>query len=371
MRILYIIDSLSIGGAEMLLMDLVAAAQARGDTVLVAYYTPGPLAAALTERGVEIARLSEHKLRDPRVIFRAVRLMRRWKPDIVHTHLTKSDLVGQLAARIAKVPRRVMTIHCEDQWRNKAVLSRIYKAATKGVNACIAVSREVADFTISSGSVPAERTLIIDNGVDTDRFNPETATPIDLTAYGVPQGRKVVAVIGRLKPQKDHETFLTAAAQLLSKDPELHFLVVGVGELEEELREQAQLAQLTPDRLSFTGLIRDVPGLLAAVDIVVISSAWEGLPVILLEAMGMARPIVATRVGGIPGVVTDEESAILVPPKSPTALADGISRVARLPELGARIGSGARQIAVTGYSSAMMTQRTFNTYSNSPSPTQG
>lgn len=369
MRILYVIDSLSIGGAEMLLIDLVKSGKARGWNVCVAYFTPGPLAETLAGMAVPVIRLSNRGLRDPRALWRAMRLVRNWRPDVVHTHLTKSDLVGQFAARIVGVPRRVVTIHNIDPWRRRAHLSVIYRLAIGKLDACIACSREVGEFTISSRSVPRDTITVIDNGIDTDRFDPAATVPLPLGGYGVPQGATVVAVIGRLQPQKDHSNFLSAANRVAQACPSVHFLIVGQGDLEHDLRTQAQSFGLTPHRLTFTGVIRDMPRLLAAVDIVVISSAWEGLPVILLEAMAMARPVASTSVGGIPGVVHDKENALLVPPGDPNALASVIKQLSDAPDMRSRFGRAARQAMLARKSGNDMISQTFAFYSADMRPT--
>ena len=365
-RILYVIDSLSIGGAETLLVDLVDAARARGYAPSVAYFTPGPLIAGLEERGVQATRISTAGLRDPRALPRLIGLMRRSRPHVVHTHLTKSNLLGQLAARLAGVPLRVLSVHNMDPWRRRRALSLVHRLATAGAHRQIAVSREVAEFTAASGGTSAEGITVIDNGVDTRRFDPDAVTPLELTEFGVPAGRIAVAVIGRLVPQKDHATFLAAAATLADRVPDAHFLIVGQGELRGELERAARSRGLGPDRLTFTGIIRDMPRLLAALDVVVFSSAWEGLPVTLLEAMAMRRCVVTTAVGGIPGVATDGRDALLVPPRDPGALAEAVHAALTDPERRRRIGRAARATIEARFSAATMMERTFALYGPAP-----
>lgn len=199
-RVLYVIDSLKIGGAEMLLIGLLDAVAAAGGQAHVAYFTPGPLEGEVRKRGVPLTRLSEKGLKDPRALFRARKLIKDWKPDVVHTHLTKSDLIGQLAARMTATPR-VMTQHNTDPWRENAMFSKAYALATAGAGACIAVSDRVADHVGGTGGYPREKITTIVNGIDLDHFAP-SLPPLDLRPYGVPEGAKTLAVIGRLAPQK-------------------------------------------------------------------------------------------------------------------------------------------------------------------------
>ena len=369
-RILYVIDSLAIGGAEMLLVDLVDAALQRGWRPHVAFFTPGPLEEALAARGVATTRVSRRGLRDPRAALRLLALMRRERPAVVHTHLTKSDLAGQAAARLAGVPCRVLTVHNVNPWRRRRALSLGYRLLTAGAHRRIAVSGEVAAATEASGSAPAGSLRVVENGVDMRRFDPDRAAPLALEPFGVPPGAPVVAVVGRLAPQKDHETFLRAVAALVPRlapaARDARFLVVGAGPRREALEALARELGLGPDRVAFAGVVRDMPGLLAAVDVVAFSSAWEGLPVTLLEAMAMRRCVVSTAVGGIPGAAADGRDALLVAPGDPEALARALGRALGDPALRARLGAAARRAVAARFGGDAMLERTFALYAPDP-----
>lgn len=361
-RILYIIDSLKVGGAETLLIDLLDAAASRGEETHVAYFSPGPLAPEVVGRTSGATRLSRSGIKDPRALLRALRLIRRWKPDVVHTHLTKSDLIGQVAARLSNVPRRVVTLHNTDPWRRNRLLSSLYRMLTSTAHVHVAVSDQVANFVAECGGAPPSRLKVISNGVDLKRFDEKATKPLDLSQWGVPGDRVIVAVIGRLAPQKDLPTFLKAAAMVAGRNSKVHFVLAGDGELRQSLEHQARALGLTPERLSFTGIVRDIPGLLAAVDIVALSSAWEGLPMIVLEAMAMGRPIAATRVGGIPNAIEDGQNGLLVAPGDPAALADAIERLARDPDLRKEIGQAGRETVEKRFSGKAMLDRLIATY---------
>ena len=359
-RVLYVIDGLQIGGAETLMLDLLDAAAARGWAAHVAYFTPGPLASEVSARGVATTQLSSAGLRDPRAVIRAVRLMRRLRPDVVHTHLTKSDLVGQLAAALAGAPRRILSLHNVNPWRRRRPLSWIWRALTAGAHVRIAVSERVADHVVRSGGAQRGALTVVDNGVDTRRFDLSETTPMDRAVWGFEPEDVVIAVVGRLTAQKDHATFLSAAAALAPRAPRARFLVVGEGELRGALEAQAAKLGLGPDRLRFAGALRDMPALLAAVDVIAFSSAWEGLPVALLEAMAMRRPVAATSVGGVPGVVREGIEGLLVPPGAPDALAEALERLVADPALRARMGAAGRDCVVARFSAAAMLTRVFD-----------
>jgi glycosyltransferase involved in cell wall biosynthesis len=361
-RILYVIDSLQIGGAETLMLDLLDAAIARKWLPHVAYFTPGALAGEVASRGVATTRLSRAGLGDPLAVARAFGLMRRLRPDVVHTHLTKSDLVGQFAGALAGAPRRVLSLHNVDPWRRRRWLSWIWRAVTVGAHVRVAVSERVADHVAMCGGASRDALTVIDNGVDTRRFDRDATRPLDRAAWGFGPDDVIVAVVGRLTPQKDHATFLAAAATLAPRTPRARFLVVGEGELRASLEAQAQALGLGPDRLRFGGALRDMPGLLAAVDVVAFSSAWEGLPMALLEAMAMRLPVVATMVGGVPGVVRDDVEGLLVAPRAPAALAEAMERLVGDAALRRRLGAAGRSCVETRFSASAMLGRLFHLY---------
>ncbi|WIY27742.1 glycosyltransferase [Parasedimentitalea psychrophila] len=368
LRLLYIIDSLRVGGAETLLLDLLDAAQQRGDSAHVAYFTPGPLVLEVARRGVEMTRLSRSGLRDPRALLRAVRLIRAWDPHVVHTHLVKSDLVGQLAARVAN-RRRVITLHNTDPWRKNKILSGIYRSITRGADACVAVTSNVADHVANCGGYDRDAIEVVQNGVDLQRFAAGQVQPRDLSSYGISKDAVVIAKIGRLTAQKDHDNFLHAVSILAKRQPEAHFLIVGDGELLGKVRERARGLGLGDDRLTFTGNLREMPELLAAIDIFVLASKWEGLPMVLLEAMAMGVPIVSTAVGGVPELIQDGENGMLVTPTDPAALAGAVRHLIADPPARLRLGEAGLATVRARFSGAAMMDRLWSIYSKSAAAT--
>nr|WP_277347838.1 glycosyltransferase [Salipiger mangrovisoli] len=361
---------MKIGGAEMLLLGLLDAVQARGGEAHVAYFTPGPLQARVAERGVGMTRLSAKGLRDPGALSRCLKLIREFRPDILHSHLIKSDLVGQLAARLSGVPR-LITLHNTDPWREKKAMSLVYRAVTAGADACIGVSERVTDHVARTGGFRADRIETIVNGIDLDHFDRDRAEPLDLAAYGVRPGAKVVAVVGSLTPQKDHETFLRSAATLAQRMPDAVFLVVGEGPLAPQIEAQARALGLGPERLILTGAITRMRELLAALDVLVISSAWEGLPMILLEGMAMQCAIASTAVGGIPDVLEDAVNGRLVPAADPEALAQAVAGLLADPAAAAELGAVARRTVAARFSAEVMRERIFALYDSKQRPRPG
>jgi glycosyltransferase involved in cell wall biosynthesis len=272
----------------------------------------------------------------------------------VHTHLFKSDFHGRLAARLAGVPVVVSTLHNNDSWANNWLLGHLYGTTAYWADRLIAVSSEVKAFHLKKTGVPLKKILVIENGVDVAAFlGHETKAEKIRQEFGIAPDAPLLGIIGRLKPQKDLPTFLLAATEVLRERPDARFLVVGDGPLRAELETQAQALGLLPS-LIFTGMRKDIPSILASLNILVLSSLWEGLPVILLEAMAAARPVVSTSVDGVIGVALPDETALLTPPNTPSELAQACLKLIRDPKLAQSMGRAGRERVMDKYSLNVM-----------------
>lgn len=361
-KILQLIDGLNVGGAEVLLVDLVRGIKASGDDVCVGYSTRGPLENKLRELDVTCVRLPRLGRIDPILFFGMCRLILRERPDIVHTHLFKSDLHGRLAARLCGVPVVVSTSHNNDVWAKRFPLGRLYGFTAKLTDKVIAVSDEVRDYQIQHTGIDSEKICVIENGVDIRRFSNQTEAGLAFRKeFQIDVDTPLIGIIGRLKPQKDHDNFLNAAAQIKGKIPEARFLIVGDGPLRDELKFKAQALGLESSVI-FCGLRQDIPAVLSALNLLVISSKWEGLPVTLLEGMAARCPIVSTAVGGVPNVVADGESALLVPPEDPSALANACTKILREPALARALVNAGFGRAQQQFSLDAMIQKTLKLY---------
>jgi glycosyltransferase involved in cell wall biosynthesis len=381
-HVLQLIDGLKIGGAEVLLRDLTAGLQ--NDPrfrVSVGYSTPGPLVEEVEALGVPVTHLPRAARVDPLLFGRMLALMRADRPHVVHTHLFKSDFHGRAAARLLGVPAVVSTLHNLDDWANKPALARTYGATVRFADRLIAVSDEVREFYIKRVHIPEHKLQTILNGVPIAKFSGQAAAGQALRAeLGIPADAPLVGVVGRLAPQKDHVTFLHAARQILSSLPTTRFLIVGTGDLREQLVALAAELGLA-NAVVFAGIRKDVPSVLAALDVQVFSSRWEGLPVALLEGMAAGKPVVSTAVGGVPSVLIDGETGLLVEPGDARQLATECLRLLQNPVLRQGMGQAARQRAEARYSIDAMVLATAAVYedvlrrrllhSNRPAPAEG
>jgi len=260
------------------------------------------------------------------------------------------------------VPIVVSTLHNNDSWAKYWPLGHMYGATARFADRMIAVSPEVREYHLAKTGVPSEKMMVIENGVDVSAFSGYEEEARQIRAeFGLSESAPVFGIIGRLKPQKDLTTFLKAAAELLIKQPDARFLVVGDGPLRGELELLAKNLDLFPS-LIFTGLRKDVPAIMKAIDVLVLSSLWEGLPVILLEAMAASRPVVSTAVDGVKGVVIPDETALLVETGSPSALADACYRLAGDLELRNKMGKAGLQRVTKLYSIDVMIDRISELY---------
>jgi glycosyltransferase involved in cell wall biosynthesis len=362
-HILQIVDSLEVGGAENLVFELTRKLTADGFRVTVCCCESGSLADELTRMGLRVEHLSWHGQIDPLLLLQMVRIIRRDSPQIVHTHLFKSDLHGRLAARLAGVPIVVSTLHNCDRWAKNIIFGFIYGLTTKLADRLIAVAEEVRHFAIRYIHVSPSRIVTISNAIQIERFESQEAAGAELRReMGISPDIPLFGIVGRLDPQKDHKTFLESAKLILIFEPKARFIVVGEGRLRNSL-ENLTMELGIDQSVSFLGMRKDIPTLMAAMDVLVLSSLYEGLPLTLLEGMAAARPIVSTAVNGVTGIVTDGETGFLVPPANPQKLADACIRLIANPGLGKRLGQAGYERAKARYSLDAMNEKIIQLYS--------
>lgn len=349
-HIFHMIDGLTFGGAETLLRDLASGLEDRGYRITVGYSTPGPFVQELANKNLKLIRISRFGLVDPFFMMKMIKLWRADPPQVVHTHLFKSDFHGRLAARLAGVPVVVSTLHNNDTWANNRLMGHLYGATAMWADRLIAVSPEVKEFHRSKTGVPEEKILVINNGVNVRAFSgyDEQAKQIRVE-FGIAESAPLFGIVGRLKPQKNVAMFLLAAAEIIKLQPEARFLIVGDGPLQSDLELQTKNLGISSSVI-FAGMRKDVPAILNALDVLVLSSLWEGLPVILLEAMAASLPVVSTTVDGVVGVVQPDVTTLLVPTSDHKALADACLRLARDPDLREKMGQAGLQRVSDHYS---------------------
>ncbi|MBC7106760.1 MAG: glycosyltransferase, partial [Firmicutes bacterium] len=248
------------------------------------------------------------------VVSRIVELVR--DADLVHTHGVRANLLGRIAARLARRPL-VTTVHSLLRMDYPTLWTRLPNALaerlTRGLTRrFIAVSRQLAEELVREGVAPA-RVSVIYNGIDVEDFQPRRPRDQVRRELGYGPGVPLVATVARLHPVKGHRYLLEAARLVVEARPEVRFLVVGAGPGRENLEAYAEQLGVGK-QVRFTGFVSDVASLLGAVDLVVVPSLWEGFGLTAVEALNVGVPVVATAVGGLPEVVRPRETGLLVPP---------------------------------------------------------
>ncbi len=361
-RVMYVVGNSVIGGAENHVLTLVTALRQTDVAVSVVCPRPGPLVEALTAVGVqphliEIVRPApndEYELSLP-ALGELAELMMRWNPDIVHSHLYPAFLHGSLAGQLTRVPALLTTAHTlvvrpGDAWLTRLTDTRV-----------IAVSR-AAKRVLVQGGVSSRAITVIPNGIEPRYFEDASASAVVARReLGIPDGSPVIGTIARLSTEKGHRELLQIARAVLDREPDTTFLVVGTGPLAEELRSQAEKLGIT-NRVIFTGARRDVTTLNHLMDVFLLPSREEALPLAVLEAMAAARPIVASNVGGVPEVVVNGETGRLFDPDDRDGFVEAIVELIDRPELRRQFGEAGRQRASAEFRVDRMVGRTMRHY---------
>jgi len=335
-QILYVITELDVGGAERTLCELVTRLS-RGayEPEVACLMGHGPLANVLEEAHVPVHFLEARGKWDLRALWRLRRLIGR--ADMVHSFLYHANMAARIAAAGAGAAAVISSARVAERSRPER---RRHECRTHWlVDAEVCVSNGVRDY-MASGGFPREKLHVVPNGVDAARF--ARRDPALKSRLGLPPEAPLITTIGRLHEQKGLSTFLRAAASVLHSRPDARFLIVGTGPLEEQLRAEAAQFHIA-HAVTFLGFADDVPAVLAAADIFVLASLWEGMPNALLEAQAAGLPTVATRVEGTVDIVEDGRTGLLVIPKDVPGLATAVLRLLEEPGRGRRLGEAARE----------------------------
>lgn len=306
---------------------------------------------------------------NPFADFQALRqllaVMRQHQVDIVHTHGARAGMVGRIAARRARVPVIVSTFHNfiygnEHPWWKKNAFAAVQRLLARYTDHVITVSEALGREISRVERYPRDRLSTIYNGLNLNKFNQITDVARKKRELGLDVNLPVVGVVARLIPQKGVSCFLLAARIIQDKIPRVQFLVVGDGPARDSLERQARALGL--QRAVFAGFRFDVPRLLPLINVFVIPSLSEGLSIGALEAMAARRPIVATRVGGLPELIRHGKTGMLVPPNDSTALAKTIITILERPFFGEMLGLQARQEVERRFSVEQMVRATEAIY---------
>ena len=341
-KVLHIIPNFGTGGAERFVVDLLENTDRKKfDVAAVSLYgeTGTILEKEIRSKNLKVYYLDKHRGLDLSMIPKLYRLIKHCRPDVVHSH--RYVLRYALWPSIfCHVPVRVHTFHSIAQKEVDWVGKLIHKIAfTFGGVVPVSISEEVADSVRLVYGAKLQSPVIY-NGIDTKRFACSNCKEEEQEG-----GEIILLHVGRFSPSKNHKLLIEAFSYALNQNPNLRLWLVGDGELRPSIEEMVQKLGLG-DRIRFLGTRSDIPKLMACCDIFVLSSKWEGFGLVIAEAMAAGKPVVATSVGGVPELVENGLTGLLVPPDDANALAEALLLLAKDPELRQVMGQNGQKKAI-------------------------
>jgi len=328
LRILFFSTGLAYGGAETQLVRLSTRLKSRGWKVGVVSLTP-PKAYVenLKAAGIPVFSLGiQRKLPDPRPVLRLAWIIWKWRPHIIHSFMVHANLLARLVRIFAPVPVLICSVRSINEGGRFREL--LYRLTDPLCDLTTQLSRAGLERYVRIGAVPRRKIRYIPNGVDTERFKPNLEDRLKVRKELGIDGFAWLAV-GRFDPPKNYPTMLQAFARVIHKHPDTVLLIAGDGPLKKTTENMARELGIEK-QVKFLGIRCDIPQLMNAADAYVMSSSWEGMPNVLLEASATGLPIVATDVGGNSEIVLNGVTGFLVPPRNPEALAEAMLRLMSL-----------------------------------------
>lgn len=341
-----------VGGAEEMVLNLVRHLPARFEPAVVCINQAGPIGEEIRATGVPFHVLGlTPGLAHPFDVVRLRDALYELNPQIVHTFLLTASLYGRFAAMLARVPI-VIGSEVNIYERKRPLHAMAERWLMRGTDAVVTSAEAVRDFYVRQVGADRSKVDVIYNAVDWAQLQTTTSRDDMRASCGIPANVPLAGIIARLTEQKAHRILFEAIARTPALS-DLHVMVVGDGELRDSLRRRAEALGLQ-SRVRFVGARRDLGNVLAAIDVFVMPSLWEGLPLSLVLAMGAGLPVVTTAVAGIPEVVRHGENGLLVNPGDIDGLGAALARVFGDEAERARLGQAAKafvrpRFGVDGY----------------------
>jgi glycosyltransferase involved in cell wall biosynthesis len=369
-RVLQVVGGSKFGGAVWVIMSYVEALQEHGCEVTVCTSVE-PVADVFRAAGCEIVSIEEmtreiNPWRDLVALIKLTRVCRQGRFEVVHTHTSKGGFIGRAAARLAGVPVVLHTAHGFAFHESSspvaaAVYTRLERLAGRWSDNLLTVSDFHRRWAIRERLAAPERIVTVRNGISRSRLVVVRDRREVRGELGIEENEVLLISIGRLATQKGLRTLIQALPKTLQQGVRARLVLVGEGPLRAELDEQVTALNLK-SVVSFLGFRSDVADILNASDIVIAPSLWEGLSISVLEAMALAKPIVATNIGSNLELIEDGVSGLLVPPNDPERLADTILTLALDPETASGYGAAARERFESGFTEEAMKDAVWAVY---------
>jgi glycosyltransferase involved in cell wall biosynthesis len=370
-RVLYLVETLNVGGTETQLVQTALRLHARSVPVTVACLSAeGPLLEVLQQAGIPVVEFRKGKtllsINGLHQVLRLAIFLRRGQFRVLHACDLLGNLLGVPAACLARTSiiissrRYLADVEWYRPWRNK-VICMLYRLSTH----VVVNSTSVRDLLVQRDGLPEDKIRILYNGVDVDRFSTARRDRQALLPAVVGPAKLIAVVANMYIRGKGHACLVAAATQICHQFPETVFLLIGDGPEQPKLERQVIESGLQKNFL-FVGRRKDVPELLACCDLSVLPSEAEALPNSVLEAMAAGLPVVATSVGGIPEIIQDEENGLLVPPQNSHALAEAVIRLLEDSDLAKRLATAGQERMRTQFGFDRLLEALHQLYSEAP-----
>jgi L-malate glycosyltransferase len=358
-------DSFMHGGSERQFAQIACSLDRnRYDLLLGCLRREGPFLAKVDAAGIPLFEFpinSLYNFHAARMFFRLAGFLRKNRIDILHTFDFYTGVFAIPAGRFARVPV-VLASRREIAGLRGAGQSCAIRFACELATAVIANSRAAGERLVGLGFTGNKKVQVLPNCIDLEEVTPRSLAEEVRRQLGIAIGAPVAGVLGNLRPEKDLETFLQAARQIQTVLPDARFLVIGDGPERQKLEHRSAELGLARSVL-FLGDRKDVPDLLATIDLLILTSITESFPNAILEAMAIGRPVVATRVGGIPEVVQDGQTGILVTPRKAEEVAERVIMLLKNPALRREMGEAARRRVENEYTVEQVMRKLDGIYS--------
>ena len=361
MKILEIISSKHFsGGSQEHTRILSKGLRDKGHDVTV-ICRPGPIVEFYQKEGFRVIPM---ELRKKIVsIYKLYRFIRNEKPELVHTHNQAADIAGCIAAKMAKVPVIVSTLHIstnrdEFEPREENFTGWFYKFLLRKIpHKIITVSETIRVNTLKELEVSNDRVLTILNASDLEKLKVKIDIVEKKRELGILNDSSVIGSVGNLTMRKGYKYFLEAAKKIISEIPKTTFLIIGKGNLRSTLEKMAEEMNIRKN-IIFAGYRKDIPELLCVMDIFVLPSLREGLPRSVIEASFLGKAVVGTRVDGVPEIVKNNETGILVPPKDANSLSEAILYLMKNPNKAKVMGENGKNLVKEKFNAVRMVNET-------------
>lgn len=365
LKVIHIIGGGEFGGAERHILNLTGAVDPQAVEITVCCLFSAPFVNIASGTGIKAMAIPMRHKADFGVVGKLAVVIQNGEFDLVHTHGVRANLLGRLAARQAGKKKVVTTVHSLLEGDYPGFLNCLANSwterATRGwTDHFIAVSRGLKEQLVSGG-VPGNKVTVIYNGIVPEEFSPPEEPGASRGKLGFGPETPLVGIVARLHTVKGHRYFLEAAREVLLQRPDARFWVVGDGPCRFALEGLAGRLGIA-GQVTFTGFVEDVRSLMADLNLLVISSLWEGFGLTAVEAMALGVPVVATEVGGLPEVVLHGETGLLVPPANSAALAKSIAWMLDHPGATGEMAKKGGKAVREKFTAAVMARRTEELY---------